>query len=682
MDDKSSSLLMRAPKIKNKAPAPVQVTAEQILRDAQIHQIIDVKAPQQRIMDEEELDDYKYKKRREFEEIVRRQKHHMNIWIKYALWEESLQEFRRARSIFERAIDIDYKNVSLWLKYVEMEIRHKFINHARNIWERAIYYLPRVDQFWYKYAYMEEMLGNYNKTRAIFERWMTWNPEENAWLAFLKFEERMGETDKCREVMYRYIESHPRLSTYLKVCKFEEKNRNKLAARELFERTLEDLGEEAMKEDYFLFFAKFEIRQKEIDRARQIFRYGLENLPKDKAYKLYEAYVNFEKQHGDKDEIDDLILDKRRVYYKEILKENPNNYDAWFDLTNLEITTGNYGRVRETFESAVQNVPPKNEKRFWRRYVYLWISYALFEELDANDLPRAKDVYERVIKLIPHQVFTFSKIWVNYAQFYIRSKNLEQARKVFGHAIGKCPNPKIFEAYIELELQLANVDRCRTIYEKFIEVAPENPHAWIKYAELEKSLEESERCRAIYELAISQNVVDMPETIWKSYIDTEVAWEEHDRARKLYERLLEKTKHVKVWISYAQFEYSVHNYDNMREVFENAERHFKEDLELKEERVMILEAWKDQEEKIGDEEKIEAVRNKMPRRVKKQRRIRPVEGEPEAPEEEGEGNYEEFYDYIFPDDDNQLRNIKLLEKVKRWKEQMGGGANAAPADDS
>jgi crooked neck len=49
---------------------------------------------------------------------------------------------------------------------------------------------------------MEEMLGNYQKCREVFQRWMTWRPNEKAWMAFLKFEERMGETEKMREVMY------------------------------------------------------------------------------------------------------------------------------------------------------------------------------------------------------------------------------------------------------------------------------------------------------------------------------------------------------------------------------------------------------------------------------------------------------------------------------------------------
>jgi crooked neck len=40
--------------------------------------------------------------------------------------------------------------------------------------------------------------------------------------------------------------------------------------------------------------------------------------------------------------------------------------------------------VRETFELAVLNVPPVEEKRYWRRYIYLWYAYALFEEVDVE----------------------------------------------------------------------------------------------------------------------------------------------------------------------------------------------------------------------------------------------------------------------------------------------------------
>ena len=53
--------------------------------------------------------------------------------MKYAAWEESQNEFERARSVYERCLDVDYRNTTVWLKYAEMEMKHKMINHARNV---------------------------------------------------------------------------------------------------------------------------------------------------------------------------------------------------------------------------------------------------------------------------------------------------------------------------------------------------------------------------------------------------------------------------------------------------------------------------------------------------------------------------------------------------------------------
>lgn len=43
------------------------------------------------------------------------------------------------------------------------------------------------------------------------------------------------------------------------------------------------------------------------------------------------------------------------------------------------------------------------------------------------------------------------------------------------------PSPlqdKLFKSYIEMELQLGNIERCRTLYQKYIEWAPANAGAW------------------------------------------------------------------------------------------------------------------------------------------------------------------------------------------------------------
>ncbi len=58
---------------------------------------------------------------------------------------------------------------------------------------------------------------------------------------------------------------------------------------------------------------------------------------------------------------------------------------------------GDVETVRETYERAVANVPPSKDKHFWRRYIYLWINYAVFEELETKDLQRTREVRQSLM---------------------------------------------------------------------------------------------------------------------------------------------------------------------------------------------------------------------------------------------------------------------------------------------
>jgi crooked neck len=165
-------------------------------------------------------------------------------------------------------------------------------------------------------------------------------------------------------------------------------------------------------------------------------------------------------------------------------------------------------RVREVYERAVAQVPPGEEKRFWRRYVFLWLEYALFEEIEtkvrefffgcliatkwsSQNYARARHVYQTAITVVPHKEFTFAKLWLMFAKFEIRRLDLSAARKILGTAIGLCPKPALFQGYIDLEIQvsrgltfpyfcyglcilnhlfcqLREFDRTRQLYEKYL----------------------------------------------------------------------------------------------------------------------------------------------------------------------------------------------------------------------
>ncbi|TFB06410.1 Pre-mRNA-splicing factor clf1 [Trichoderma ghanense] len=681
------------PRVKNKAAAPVQISAEQLLREAVDRQEVQIQAPTQRFADLEELHEYQGRKRKEFEDYVRRNRVKLSNWLQYAQWELEQKEFARARSVFERCLDVHPNEVQVWTRYIEAEMKSRNINHARNLLDRAVTRLPRVDNMWYKYVYMEEMLGNIPGVRQVFDRWMQWQPGEAAWSAYIKLEKRYGEYDRAREIFRTFTMVHPEPRNWIKWAKFEEEYGTSDQVREVFGTAVETLGDEFVDEKLFIAYARFESKLKEYERARAIYKYALDRLPRSKSRLLHAAYTTFEKQFGDQDGVEDVVLSKRRVHYEEQVRENPKNYDAWFDYAGLEEASRDADRVRDVYERAIAQVPPTQEKRHWRRYIYLWIFYAVWEELEGQDIERARQIYTTCLNLIPHKKFTFAKIWLLAAQFEIRQGDLAAARKLLGRAIGMCPKDKLFNGYIDLERKLFEFVRCRKLYEKHVEYNPTNCQTWIKFAELERGLDDLDRARAIFELAVSQPQLDMPELLWKAYIDFEEEEGEYERTRELYERLLEKTGHVKVWISYAHFEINIPEDEGAagedgeeeqdeeqpvsdeakaraRRVFERAHKSMR-DKDLKEERVSLLNAWLSFERTHGSEADVEAVQKQMPRRVKRRRRVQDESGNA------NEDVYEEYFDYVFPADDQQAKNLSnIMAMAQKWK-QTGGDLSGA-----
>jgi tetratricopeptide (TPR) repeat protein len=177
------------------------------------------------------------------------------VWQRYALWEASLNEFERARSVFERALEVDYKNQTTWTKYAEMEMKNKFVNHARNIWDRCVTLFPRVDIYWFKYTYMEELIGAIEQARVVFERWMRWEPGDNPWCSYAKFELRQGEIANARNIYERYVRCHPTSRAYLKYARWEEEQKQLVYARNIYERSLNELHHEEKTEKLLVNFA-------------------------------------------------------------------------------------------------------------------------------------------------------------------------------------------------------------------------------------------------------------------------------------------------------------------------------------------------------------------------------------------------------------------------------------------
>lgn len=212
---------------------------------------------------------------------------------------------------------------------------------------------------------------------------------------YIQMEIRYHEYQRASNVYERLIACHPEPKLWIKWAKFEEDVRSNVGrAREIFQMSLEYFGageggadeEEQIEKSQSLYnaFAKLEIRQKEYERARVIYKYALDRLPRSKSQGLYTAYSLFEKQFGDRQGIESTVLGKRRIEYEEELKDQPANYDAWTDYARLEedafrsegidAKAGGADRARDVYERAIAQRPPSNEKRHWRRYIFLWLN--------------------------------------------------------------------------------------------------------------------------------------------------------------------------------------------------------------------------------------------------------------------------------------------------------------------
>ena len=337
--------------------------------------------------------------------------------------------------------------------------------------------------------------------------------------------------------MSRYVECHKFERTFLKWANWEMyKATDAATAREVYGQGIQELPEDELSPQYFLNFAAFEEKCNEVDRARAILKYGIGRFEQQGQKKsLEQALVSLEKRHGNVADIEEAVLSKRRNQYEQQLNTDPLEYDVWFDYARLEETrardmldrntTESVGSgsadasevedgdinsaadaaldarndilapVRKVYERAIANLPPIAEKQLWRRYIYLWIKYAIFEELVANNVPRTRAVYLEALRRIPHAEFTFAKVWLLYAKFEVRCADLPAARRALGRALGQCPKHKLFRSYIELERSMGNVDRCRKLYTKYLEWAPHDEDVWVQYARLEGDVGEAERSR-------------------------------------------------------------------------------------------------------------------------------------------------------------------------------------------
>ena len=223
-------------------------------------------------------------------------------------------------------------------------------------------------------------------------------------------------------------------------------------------------------------FAAFEAIAGEPERARAIYRHALDKALKKDVETVFAAYSSFERSRGDREGVDAVVAAERRLQYEARVEKDARDYDAWFEYARLEegaaaaelaearasasspealdlgrasSESAAVARVREVYERAVaalppttattSNSPPESEKRLWCRYVYLWIYYAVFEELVAGDSQRAAAVYRAALGVrYTFQFFVLFRVFQGKErEKFTSSRGTPRARGASKRELGK-----------------------------------------------------------------------------------------------------------------------------------------------------------------------------------------------------------------------------------------------------
>nr|XP_010927962.1 pre-mRNA-splicing factor clf1-like [Elaeis guineensis] len=187
---------------------------------------------------------------------------------------------------------------------------------------------------------------------------------------------------------------------------------------------------------------------------------------------------------------------------------------------DFEISGGEYERIRQLYKRLLDQT----------KYLKVWISNARFEasasiedeeyaelKRSLNEIERAQAIFELAIAQLTLDMSEL--LWKAYIDFEISEGEYERIRQLHERLLDRIKYLKVWISYVRFKASIGIEDE---------EVGGEAPDTALLYEKL----------------------------LWKVYIDFEISGGEYERIKQLYERQLDRTKHLKVWISYARFETS------------------------------------------------------------------------------------------------------------------------------
>lgn len=331
-----------------------------------------------------------------------------SIWISFAKFYESHGQLEEARTVFNKATEVDYVKVddlaTIWSEYAEMELRHDNYEMAIKVLKRATalpskksasYYDSKESvqmrvhkslKLWSMYADLEESFGSFNSTKAVYDR-----------IIDLKI--------ATPQIIINY-------------ALFLEENKYFEEAFKAYEKGINIFKWPLVFDIWNTYLAKFLKRYggSKLERARDLFEQCLENCPAKYARNIYFLYAKLEEDYG---------LAKHAMAIYERATHHVDDKDK-FDIYNVYIkkTSEMFGLTytRSIYEKAIENLPDKQALEMCIRFADL--------ERKLGEIDRARSIYSHCSGFQSPMSKEGENFWATWKEFEIKHGNEDTIKEM------------------------------------------------------------------------------------------------------------------------------------------------------------------------------------------------------------------------------------------------------------
>lgn len=495
--------------------------------------------------------------------------------------------YEEINNCFERALVFMHKMPRIWMDYGVFMTGQCKITRTRHVFDRALRALPITQhhRIWPLYI---DFLKKFDITETavrVYRRYLKLFPEDAE--DYVDYLSSVGRLDEAAQQLANIVDNENFVSKHGKsnhqlwneLCELISKNPDKVHSLNVdaiirggLRRYTDQLGH------LWNSLADYYVRSGLFDRARDIYEEAIQTVTTVRDFtQVFDAYAQFEElslskrmedvandpDSTEEDDIDielrlsrfEYLMERRLLLLNSVLlRQNPHNVHEWHKRVTLYESKPE--EIINTYTEAVQTVQPRLAVG---KLHTLWVEFAKFYEKNGQ-VDDARVVFEKATQVEYVKVDELASVWCEWAEMEIRQRKYENALKLMQKAtvlpkrkvayhddtepvqMRVYKSLKLWSMYADLEESFGSFKTCKAVYDRIIDLKICTPQIIINYGLFLEEHNYFEEAFRAYEKGISlfkwPNVYD----IWNSYLTKflkRYGGTKLERARDLFEQCLE-----------------------------------------------------------------------------------------------------------------------------------------------